>query len=365
MSSLSFDKLTSLLNDNGFLPLRIFNKDERLHMVQCISVKNARMFMIVIPKEYKIKADQDQDVIELKYLSFQDTNEKNLSKKYADEIDLFDFEANYPEILLPEKTKEEQEEHIEDKLMENYKRPIFIRDLGAGDVSTIKDVFRQVRRLRLSIQTTPYRLVICYKRYICVLNKDDTIEGFISKSLDEPLRKIIITVTLDYFVNNLEQIEDNITRIEEGLTKTLDKNVLSTIDKYNTFLTLSKNNLKNISSVKSKKDQISNQTNQLIQKLDTLKEHEQVLKTKLKMMSKKDTSFYGDMSSVQGRQQIVKKMDDLYIDKTELLEKIVKLRETNSHMTLMTDKILFDNIVMLNSIINNLKLLDGLSNSTF
>ena len=361
MSSLSFDKLSSLLNEHGFLPLRIFNKDERLYMIQCISVKNARMFMLVIPKEYKIKAEQEQDVIELKHLSFQDTNEKNLSKKYADEIDLFDFEANYPEILLPEKTKEEQEEHIEDKLMENYKRPIFIRDLGAGDVSIIKDVFRQVRRLRLSIQTTPYRLVICYKRYICVLNKDDTIEGFISKTLDEPLRKVIITVTLDYFINNLEQIEDNITRIEEGITKTLDKNVISTVDKYNTFLLLSKNNLKNITNVKGKKEQISQQINQLIQKLDVVKEQEQLLKTKLKMLSKKDSSFYGDMNSVQGKQQIIKKLDDLYMDKTDILEKIVKLRETNSHITLMADKILFDNIVMLNSIINNLKLLDTLS----
>ena len=319
------------------------------------------MFMLVIPKKYKIKVENEQEVFELKQLSFQDTDEKNLSKKYADEIDLFDFEANYPEITLPEKTKEEQEDHIEDKLMENYKRPIFIRDLGSEDVSTIKDMFRQARRLRLSIQTTPYRLVICYKRYMCVLNKDDTIEGFISKTIEEPLRKVVITATLDYFINNLEQIENNIIRIEDGITKTLDKNVMSIIDKYNTFLILSKNNLKNLTSVKVKKEQLSLQTNQLIQKLDEVKEQENILKTKLKIMSNKDTSFHRDINSMQGRQYIVKKMEDLYSYKTDQIEKIIKLRETSSHLTLMTDKILFDNIVMLNSIINNLKLLDTLS----
>lgn len=361
MSSLSFEKLTSLLNDHGFLPLRMFEKDERLYMIQCISSKNARMFMLVIPREYKIRVDRDDDTIELKTLSFQDTHEKNLSKKYADEIDLFDFEANYPEITLPERTREEQEDHIEEKLMESYKRPIFIRDLGPEDVSIVKDMFRQVRRLRLSIQTTPYRLVICYKRYICVLNKDDTIEGFISKVIDEPTRKVIITVTLDYFITNLEQIEDNITRIEEGITKTIDKNIASTVEKYNTFLLLSKNNLKNISSVRLKKEQIAKQVTGLLQKLETIKEQETMLKTKLKMIGKKDSSFYGDMNSIQGRQNIVKKLEDLYIEKTDILEQLIKHRDSSSHITLMTDKILFDNIVMLNSIINNLKLMDGLA----
>jgi len=196
---------------------------------------------------------------------------------------------------------------------------------------------------------------------MCILNKDDTIEGFISKKIDEPLRKVVITATLDYFINNLEQIEDNITRIEDGITKTLDKNVMSIVDKYNTFLILSKNNLKNITSVKGKKEQLSQQVNHLLQKLDEVKEQEQILKTKLKMLSKKDTSFHGDINSIQGRQHIVKKIEDVYVNKTELIEKIIKLRETSSHITLMTDKILFDNIVMLTSIINNLKLLDILS----
>ena len=95
-SSLSLEKLTSLLNEQGFIPIRLFVKDERLYMIQSISVKNARMFMLVIPKKYKIKVENEQEVFELKQLSFQDTDEKNLSKKYADEIDLFDFEANYP-----------------------------------------------------------------------------------------------------------------------------------------------------------------------------------------------------------------------------------------------------------------------------
>jgi hypothetical protein len=361
MSSLSFEKLTSLLSEHGFIPIRMFEKEDRLYMIQCISSKNARMFMLVIPKEYKIKVERDNEVVELKPLSFQDTKEKNLSKKYADEIDLFDFEANYPEITLPERTQEEQEDHIEEKLMESYKRPIFIRDLGPDDVSVIKDMFRQVRRLRLSIQTTPYRLVIYYKRYICVLNKDDTIEGFISKTIEEPTRKVITTVTLDYFITNLEQIEDNIIRIEEGITKTIDKTIASTVDKYNNFLVLSKNNLKNITLVRLKKEQITKVITGLIQKLDSIKEQENMLKTKLKMMGKKDTSFYGDMNSVQGRQNIVKKLEELYIDKTDILEQLIKNRELSSHITLMTDKILFDNIVMLNSIINNLKLLDSLA----
>jgi len=358
MSSLSFEKLTSLLNENGFLPLRTFEKEGRLYTIQCISSKNARMFMLIIPKEYKIKVDKDQEVIELKQLSFQDTNEKNLSKKYADEIDLFDFESNYPEITLPERTKEEQEEHIENKLMESYKRPIFIRDLGPDDVSIIKDMFRQTRRLRLSIQTTPYRLVIYYKRYLCILNKDDTIEGFITKTADdEPTRKVIITVTLDYFITNMEQIEDNITRIEEGITKTIDKNISSTVDKYNTFLLLSKNNLKNINNVKLKKEQISKQISSLVQKLETIKEQETMLKTKLRMIGKSNPLY----SEVQTRQNIIKKLEDLYIEKTDILEQLIKNRESSSHITLICDKILFDNIVMLNSIINNLKMLDNLT----
>jgi hypothetical protein len=82
------------------------------------------------------------------------------------------------------------------------------------------------------------------------------------------------------------------------------------------------------------------------------------LETQLNALQKND-NLENNLNYIREKNKIEKELIEVEDIKINVMEQLVSLRDKDSDMSLKVDKILFDNILMLNNIINNLKIFDN------
>ena len=119
----------------------------------------------------------------------------------------------------------------------------------------------------------------------------------------------------------------------------------------------------NITKKKSELDQYILQLEELLKKININQAETYNKINSIKDKYLQDSSTKGFHNDVQMTHEISieqKKLENINSAKEEILKNIINLRIKQEHLTLMIDKILFDNSVMLNTIILNLNNLSNL-----
>ena len=171
--TLSTAKLEKLLSLKGFIPNKYFVMHGICMYIEIISITNADIFLLYIPSKYKFTVKKDRNVFKVKYVDI-DGNENNTADDFAGELDEYSVENTYREIdvgMIPKSNGDNIAPHLE----ENYKRAITLKDISSDDSREIKDIVRQLKRLRFCVQNVKYKISIVYKNYICSIKRDDSI----------------------------------------------------------------------------------------------------------------------------------------------------------------------------------------------
>jgi hypothetical protein len=371
MASLGIDRIKTLLNSYAFFPQYILVLEKKPLYINVISAKSGRSFMICIPEDYNLEVNSKSSIetIEIKPVSYLE--KQSVTHRYANEPDPSRLESIYP--IYPntnkgkgkgtpvEDEKAEDENKIEDKLLETYKQPIFNEDVTFEDTNTIKELFRQLRRFRYSIQNTEFRFSSHTGKYVCFLEDSFSIKGYGMKtSKESQLLKLYTVVNLEYFVEEIENMEDAIEKVEHGFQSIIDKNLLYNSEKYNTIAQKAPLIFSYTQQINSKLESKKNELEELEQNLIEIREKESELKTSLATYNASRDVFL-DYTKIQRRQTLEKELIKVQQEKTFTIEDILKLRDSYMNTLLRTDKILFDNIVMTDTMINNIKQIASLA----
>ena len=374
MTSLSLNKLELLLSSKGLVPKRYFRLGDYCVFIELISIKNADTFVLTIPSKYKFIISESKNVFKLKPIEIDDSDTEYISNEYAKEPDDLDLEKEYEEIDLTHTDSKESSEskniddkEMPDKLIENYKRPISLKDLSKEDAMDIKDVIRQIKRLKYCVQNIRYTLVIIFKSYLCFLKSEDRIDMYMIKhSIIEP-RKLLVACDLELLYEKIEIINMDIQRVKTGIHKVLDKNQFTHTRNLQTMLER-KNTIpvysNNILSQKEKLTQYISSFEVLLEKI--LGSEKEVITRlyNLEQKYKRDQSIkglYGDIEKSHQKQKIENELNHIERVKDDIIKNIISLKDKREYLSLTVDKILFDNIVMLNSVFNNFETLEKLS----
>ena len=172
---LSISKLERLLSLKGFVPTRYFVMHSVIVYMEIISITDADTFLLYIPSKYKFianKSSQASSVFKIKYVDIDESN--NTADDYAGEPDEHSVENTYREIdvnMSPTVKGNNIGQHLE----ENYKRSITLKDISSDDSKELKDIFRQLKRLRFCVQNVKYKIAVIYKNYHCAIRRYDSI----------------------------------------------------------------------------------------------------------------------------------------------------------------------------------------------
>ena len=364
--TLSISKLEKMLATGGFLPKKYFIIHGYCAYVEVVSVQTADILLVAIPSSYKFKLRaEDGTTFKIKYIKM-DENE-GTAQDYGGEPDDMDVEKNYTEIDVDDETEFHDKGNggMEGHLEEAYKRPIALKELSQEDKTDVKDLHRQLKRLRYCVQSIKYKLGIVYNNYLSVIDRKEHIECFLIKHYPrKPIRKLMVIIDLELLYKDIKLAVNNISIVRQGLHKVLDKNQMSQIKLLGKILE-ERNNVQLYSDgVVAKKTNLSTYKDNFDQLLKQLNKQEETIVEKLKEMKRTNDSSRGmhlDAGYAHQKGRLEEELSKIHGLKQNALKNIMQLNEDQEHLYLSQDKLVFDNLIMISALIENFKGLEELS----
>ena len=349
--TLSISKLEKLLLSKSMIIKKIYTIGNLCVYIEVMNMNNTETIMIYIPSKYEINAGNGDNLYKIHFLQINDDG--TIPTDYAEVPNDIDIGDNYQEVDINTIEKDNIEKHLE----ESYNCPVSLKDIGKEDINELKDIFRQLRRLRFCVQSLKYKLCIFYKFYMCCIRRDDTYECYSVENFNtNNNRKLVVTIDLETLYEKINTVETDSKSVYKGVFYVLNKNQNKHIRNLQKMLEYTTNfDLLSID--------ITNQKNKYqtyLEKLETMLTNlltaekdiiENIITIKEKYLNKKDLHH-----DIEKSHLISKKEDEItninYI-KQDVIRNILKVKMNMENLSLKVDQICFDNTVMLDTIIKN------------
>lgn len=359
---LSVKKLENLLFNKGFIIDTIFVMDGYVTYLEISSFKNIENFILYIPSNYDIKIDENtQNVFKIKNIEINENGEA--VKNCVDDLDDTDIEKDYNEIDLDYKNEYNSENNLEEHLKDNYNRPVSLKDSKKEDSNQCKYIFNQLSRLRLCVQNLKYKLTIIYKNYLCCIKRDDSLICFLIKG-DYKVsdnKRLFINLDLEIlFKENEKKISNDIKTIRQSIYKILNNNQIKHTKILNDMMIeLNKNNLQseNVFNKNKKYEEYITKLELLFNNNQEAEKNinEKILSIKEEYSDPKKKGLHYDIELSHIISKHEKELDEIKDNREKIIKNINNIKITKEHIILEVDKILFDNTIMINAIINNMQ----------
>jgi len=347
---LSLPKLQDLLVSKGFIPSTYFILDDSIFYIELFSVKSAEIFLLYIPSKYNFVINSSRNVYKIRYIDM--TAESNVTDEYTGGADNVDVEGAYGNMnveLSPDKDR--MEEHLED----NYKHTIALGEISKEDISSLKSIYRQMRRLRYCVQNLKYKLGIVYKNYMCSIRRDDSIDCFSLKHYPrKDCKKLFVIIDLETFYAKSEKIIEDVKTVKESIFRVLERNQ----GMHSRVIGKILENKKDIDTIpdytQNKKDEYMILVQQLEQMLITMAEAERkILDELIDIKNTQPTGLQSDIGRAHTKARLEKEYDRIKVIQGQITSNIILLQEKISDSVLNVDDLMFDSTVMFDAIIKN------------
>ncbi len=362
MPSLSLTKLEQLLTSTGFLPKKVFTDRGDCVYLEVMNIANADTFLLYIPSKYEIEADGNDGVYKLKGIELGEDG--NIPVDYAGEPDDLDMEKQYEEIdadLSPTNTGN-LVEHMES----HYEHTISLKDINKGDKAGLRNVFRQLRRLRNCVRGVRYKLAIVYKDYLCAIRRDDTMEGYKIKSY--PVRDewtMHVVVDLETLFSKKNAIGLDIRTVRDAIYRVLDRNQIKHTRGLKRLFDRQKDIDLHSSVIIKRKLKYTGNLETLYGMLTKMEVAERRVLDNLMILESRraDSGLKGlhdDMSRVNQTGKLEKELETMNDVKQDVIRTILGLRQQQETLALRVDRIFFETAIMLDAILKNMSELESL-----
>lgn len=365
---LSITKLEHLLGKSGFVPIKYFVINHYCAYIEVISINSFVTFILAIPTKYKFKLRTSDSVFKLSHIKID--MDANTTESFAGAPDDIKVEKTYTEIQLTnilERAKENEEGNIAGYLEKGYNRPISIADVSKEDLKDIRNLVRQVRRLKYCVTGLGYKLVVMYKSYMCVLDRDDAVECFLVKGMDPCIaRKMFVSVDLEFYYENVKRLVQDISDIEIGIVNVLNKNQNAHSRNISHMISSYTDISKHSDNAIAKKDQMSGYMNKFRQTLLTINKAEKNTIEKLYDLEESIGSgrnMTTDMEYSSRKSALEKELEKIHDLKRQTINKMCEIKEKRDNMALILDTVFFDGLVMMDRLMRNLEFIKNISMS--
>ena len=336
---LSTDKLRSLLAKLGYVDVRYFAFEGFCFYIELLSLKTSELFLLYIPSKYKFRIDEGGNVYKLKLLTTGVDNTDEAELAYEEKIK-----------LDPHKS-ENMDEHLETQ----YKHEINLKDVSKDDLKQIDSIKKQLKRLKYCIQNIDYRIAITYKNYFCIVRRSDDIECYmIKRSPKGDNKKFYVTTDLEMLYNKADQIDHDITHIQFEMYKLLEKNQ-SLHSKVIDSILENKNNVLNVSNkMKQKREMYQSYTERLQNLLNDLIKTEEFKYGEIQALSHNNPfNFDTNIELVNKKSKLESDIFEINEIKKDISRYLNYIKQERENILLSIDDILFDNTVMIDSMLKN------------
>lgn len=365
MSSQSLSKLERLLTSIGFLPKKVFSDRGYAVYLEVMNISNADTFLMYIPSKYEIKVDSSNDGV-YKLSSIELGEDGNIPADYAGEPDDHEMEQKYDEIDADLSPTRHDREDLVDHMESHYDHKISLKDITRDDKAGLRNVFRQLRRLRNCVRGVKYKLGIIYKNYLCCVRRDSTMEGFMIK--DYPIRDgwtMMVTIDLETMYTKKNVIGLDIRTVRDAIYRVLDKNQIKHTRSLKHLIEYQKDLGLKSDAIYHQKLRYSTNLENLYKMLSRMEVAEKKVIDKLMtVQSRKQDSgikgYHTDIDRLNNVAKLEKELDGMNDVKQDIIQNILSIRQEQETLALAVDRIFFETSIMLDAVLKNMTELDEL-----
>ncbi len=341
---LSLTKLCKLIKKKKYAPIRYYSADGNCVFIHMISLTSGVSAMLYVPTRFEIPIGKDENVTELEYYDMEENPES------YEEDAVKSPEDQYPEITVAPSEKVSAKDHLKDK----YKRSITIQSGAKKNLPELKGIVRQLERLQLCVNGLPYHLVIIQNGYLGFIRDGET-DTYVFKDMSGLCPKSLsVATTLPEFHEKGIEINDEISQVSKGIRKILDKN----LEGHSSFLedlVKRQGNLTVFTSLIQKK---KNEYHTLIESYESLLDRVTKEEDKISASFRQAELIIGQgidkqLERTQLKHKIDARLSDCASLKKSILDQLSHLNHGLEGITLSSDKILYDNSVMMDKVFKN------------
>jgi len=320
--------------------------DGACFFMELFIIRTADIILMYIPSKYDF-VSEGENTYKMKYIDMKDAD--TLADEYTGGNGMNDMQlqATYSGVA-----GQPTDGKMEERLENGYKH---LKDTSDADMTVLKAIVRQMKRLKYCVSELKYKLATFYKNYICVIRRDDSIDCMVVKNYPyEEGKKLTVVIDLEMVYEQNENITESVQRIRESIYNVLEKNqgmhtrvMTKIIENHNEMQAIT-------GQINVKSSEYDEMISKLEKMLQTMIKAEEGALLKLKENEKSSgTNLQSDITRVHTKSSLEKELDRIIFLKTEIAKKIIEVRGKRENVILSIDKIMFDNAVMFDCMIAN------------
>lgn len=354
--TLSLTKLQELLQTKGFIPVKYFIFQKRCFYVELFSIKTCDVFLLYIPSKYHIEIlEKLENVYKMKLIDININD--NITDDYAGEKSEKYKNHN---IHVDPHVDEELEKHLEN----NYKQEITLSNISEEELNSIKQIYRQLKRLKYCFQNIKYKLAIFYLNYICSIDRQDEISCFNIKHFSKNnIKKMLILTDLETVFEKNDNIMNDIISVRSSIYDILQKNQGRHIELIDKMIENKKEIINIPKQVEVRNCYYDHLLEELNIMINTMNDSERKVIEKLQeLQNQKLAGISNDIMNAQQKANMETELSEINDIKADITSNIMSIRNKKENTILEIDKIMFDNTVMFDAIIKNFSKLKDIIN---
>jgi hypothetical protein len=343
---LSVSKLERFLSNKGLLPSKYFVMHSTIVYIEVLSIQDAETFMLYIPSRYNFKTKKGDNVFNIKYIDFDNIED------YTSIGNEHNIEQQYKEIDIPSANRTG---NIPLSLEDNYRKNINLHNISNKDNKELNDIVRQMKRLKFCVQNVRYKLVILYKNFMCCINRNARIDCYtLTNFPSNTLKKLYVSVDLELLYEKIDTLVSNTKTIKNGLYTILENNHFKHVHTLQRLIEERDNILNFSEQTYSKKTEFDTYLDESHYLLETINIAEQSLLKKIRELDNKYSSgLHMDIERSQQISILENKLKEVQEIKQDIIKCIFSLNSEKENIILTVDKIMFDNNIMIDRVLNN------------
>jgi len=363
MTLLTIEKIQHFAAHNGFEIHKIFTKDSYCVLIELMMIHTVDFILLRIPHKYKFQIPSQVQTYPLVEVGNSDTLED--INEYTQIPESF-IASSYSDmdaiIQLPQTNRNLS---ISDHLNTTYKQNVILDTMQSVDQAQVKEIHRQLSRLKYCIQGMSYDLAILHSTTLEVLNDQKQIAIYHCTSLPHTTPyKLYVVVSFKFFYDKIGIIEQECSAIFEGIYNILENNQKTHQTNINSLIQRQGNIASSVDQIQSSKTEFDQYTKQYLSLLDELYINKKDKEANLEqMMGQKQDHIHYEMKQAHRIQKAEKELQDMTKIQADLVNTICNLKGKRQTMILQVDTILFDNIVMLDKIFKNFEQISKIKDS--
>lgn len=371
---LNLNKVEKLLYENKFIITCFYLYGDLCRYLKLFSVETGETMLLFVSSEYEFIANEAElqarnvEVHMITVIDFDDS-EKSVVEKYSKYPDDKEMEEKYQQNNLNIQSNPNMlgnSENLENEMENNYNKKIFLNNFEKDQISILKDCYRQLKRVGLSVQDLRYNIGIIQEKYLCTIEAEDTIMCYYAKTQTTNNNRIFqIIADLEYFYEKSSVISIDLESIRSGVYKVLDKNQDTNTDNLE-ILSQSLISIKpQISNLSIKKESYTSTMQKYKKLLSQVLIDEQKLEAELSSLNEKkggnNSNYFTDIDYVHQKGKIEGKLKSLKEVRQKILKNLEEIQMLSDNLYLMIDRVEFDSTIMMDSVIKNLNELHSMN----